>query len=161
MGERGEIKRLKVRNSRKLYIPLYFMIIILFLTIGFIKMSGKEINDLAFRAIIIFSLAILVFTEFHRIRNSYEINSNSLIASKGILNKNIKKVDLLSISDVDSHQNIWQRMLNFGDVNARLFSKDSATSMKNISNPVKFANFLEKMMSERRNESSTRGGMGN
>ena len=155
--KKEEVKKLKVRNSRKLYIPIYLMIIILFLTISYIKTSGKEVDDLAFKTVLIFSIGLLIFTEIHRLINSYEINAHSLVASKGILNRTIKKVDLLSISDVDSKQNIWQRILNFGNVEARLFSKDSTTSIKNINDPIKFADFLEKMMGERRDGS--KGGM--
>jgi len=148
--EKRGVKKLKARNSRKLYLPIYLMILVLFLTASFIKMSGKEINDLVFKAIIIFSLTMIILTEIHRLEKSYEVNSHSLISSKGILNKTTRKVDLLSLSDVDSNQNLWQRILGYGNVSARMFSKESATSIKNINNPVRFADFLEKMMSERR-----------
>ena len=119
--EIGEV--LKVRISRKLYIPIYLMILILFLAVGFIKISGKEINDLAFKMAIGFSAILILITELHRLSNSYEINSDALVSSSGILNKKIRKADLVSISDVGLNQTLWQRMIGYGKISARMFSQ--------------------------------------
>lgn len=146
--EKEEI--LKVRNSRKLYIPIYLMILILFLAVGFIKISGKEINDLAFKMAIGFSAILILITELHRLSNSYEINSDALVSSSGILNKKIRKADLVSISDVGLNQTLWQRMLGYGNISARMFSQESATNIKNVGNPSNFVDFLGKKMRERR-----------
>ena len=49
-GEESHSKEdmLKVSNSRKLYIPIYIMIIILIGVVFFLKYFGEEINNLAF-----------------------------------------------------------------------------------------------------------------
>ena len=128
-------REMKVRTSRKTYFFIYVMIFILIVTIVVIQFSGKELNKLAFRAVLVFSAILIIFTEIHRFRNLYEINSHSLIHSKGIFVKKTKRVDLLSVSDADSKQNPWQRLLNYGDVAVNLYSGGSAVPVKNINNP--------------------------
>ncbi len=147
---------MKARTSRKLYIPLYILVFILIAVVIYLKVSGLSVNPLALMGVVIFSIISFLFIEIHRLRDLYEINPNSLVHSHGILNKRIKSVDFFAISDSDVSQHLFQRLFNFGNVNVRLFSgKDSATAIKNINNPRKFARFLEESMNKKRKE---RGG---
>jgi uncharacterized membrane protein YdbT with pleckstrin-like domain len=147
---------MKVRTSRKLYLPLYILVFILIAVVVYLKVSGLSVNTLALIGVVAFSIISFLFIEIHRLRDLYEINPNSLVHSHGILNKRIKSVDFFAISDSDVSQHLFQRVFNFGNVNVRLFSgKDSATSIKNINNPRKFASFLEQSMNKKRKE---RGG---
>lgn len=148
MKESGDL--LRIRGSRKIYFPLYLMIFILIVAFAYAKFSGKEVNLLALKLAVAFSSICLLFTEIHRLGSLYEINSNSLISTKGIFSKTERRVDLVSISDADSKQSLWQRILNYGNVRARLFSKESTTWIKNINNPSHFADFLEKKMNEKK-----------
>jgi len=141
---------MKAKTSRKLYIPYYVMVLILLGFISYIKYNDLAINDYAFWGAVIFSFFVIKFVEIHRLSDSYEIHHDVLVHSQGIFNKKIKSVDFFAISDLDVTQNILQRILNFGDVNVRLFSKDSTTYIKNITNPKKFARVLEENISKRR-----------
>ena len=156
MTEEKSVMRL--RTSRKTYFFIYLMIFILMSTVIFIKISGKELNKLVFEGVLAFSAILIIFTEIHRFKNLYEINSHSLIHSKGIFVRKTKRVDLLSVSDADSKRNPWQRMLNYGDVNVNLYSGGSSVPVKNINNPEKFVDFLEEKMSGKRIEEGE-GGM--
>ena len=147
------------RNSRKLYIPVYIMIFVLFATITFIQFSGKELSLLAVQATVIFSLFIMVTTELHRINNLYEIHTNSLVHVKGILKKVTRRTDLLAVSDADISQNLWQMMLGYGNGSVRVFSQDSTMRVSNISNPSLFVEFLEDKMDKKRSMGRG-GGMG-
>ena len=149
---------MKLRTSRKTYFFVYFMIFILVTAIIVITISGKELNKFAFKAVLVFSAILIIFTEIHRFKNLYEINPHSLIHSKGILVKKTKRVDLLSVSDADSKQHPWQRLLNYGDVTVNLYSGGSTVPVKNINNPEKFVDFLEEKMSEKRTKEGE-GGM--
>ena len=140
----------KVRNSRKLYIPIYIMVLILISAILFIKIKGLPLNKSAILFVIIFSLISLKLTEVHRFKNKYKIKPPSLVHIEGYLNKISRRVDLIAISDVDASQTFWQRLLNYGDVHVRLFSKESTTNIKNINDPIGFTKFLEKKMDEQR-----------
>ena len=143
-------KILKVRGSRKGYIPIYLMILTLVIAITVAKIYGKDVNTLSIKLALIFSALGLIFTEVHRYTNFYEINSNSLIFSTGLLKSSTRRIDLLSISDADSNQTLWQRMLNYGDVNVRLFSKESSACISGINDPMKFVNFLIELIDEKR-----------
>jgi len=151
---------MKVRTSRKAYLFVYMMILILIVTVITIKTSGRELNKLAFEAVLVFSVGLITFIEIYRFATFYKITSSSLVRSQGIFSRKTRKIDLTSISDVDSKQTAWQRTLNYGDVHARLFSAETTLAVKNINDPEKFSDFLEKKMNEKRSESSQGGTRG-
>ena len=138
--------KLKVRNSRKSYIPIYFMILILVVIIIYILVSGKPLNDLALKLALTFIVIILISTEIHRLGNSYEINRNSVIHRKGYFNITSKRLEFGAISDSDIQQSIWQRMFSYGNVEIHLYSKENKTVVKNINHPFEFVDFLQKTM---------------
>jgi len=137
---------MKVRTSRKIYIPIYLMIFVLVSAVVFIKYRGFLINKYVLILVVVFIVLAIKYTEIHRFSRWYEVNSNSLVHKEGILSKKIKNLDLCAISDIDVSQNLWQRLLGYGDISVRLFSEVSHTEIKNINDPAKFGNFLEKMM---------------
>ena len=139
---------LRVSNSRKFYIPFYFMAIILWIIVIYIKISGKSLDNMALNMVIAFSVAVLIATEIHRLGNSYEINESSVIHRKGYLSIISKRIEFGAISDVDVKQNLWQRFLYFGDVEIFKFSEKSI--IRDINNPFKFVEFLEKKLDSRR-----------
>lgn len=154
-------EKLSTRNSRKVYLPIYVMVLIILSVIIFIKYSEKELNPFALQAAIIFSLSMLGLTEIHRFNNLYEIDANALVHTRGILIKITRRTDLLAVSDADISQNPWQMMLGYGNVSARVFSKDSTMNIENISHPQKFVEFLEMKVNEKRNSGSGSSGSRN
>jgi hypothetical protein len=145
MGDKND---LSVRNSRKLYFPVYSMSIILLLAVAFLNFKGYTINRMAFIIIGVFALSGIIGGEIHRFGNKYKITSSSVIHIEGYFNTNAKRIDLSAISDVDVSQTLWQRLLDFGDVKVHLFSAESTTPIKNINHPEKFADILEQKMNE-------------
>ncbi len=139
---------LTTRVSRKKYLPVYLMIFILLVTIGIAKVTGNTVGKPVLTIIGVFTLFGIKITEVHRLRDKYEINPKCLIFTTGYFNKNSKRVDLMAISDIDIEQTLWQRILNYGDVNVRLYSNETKTSIKEINNPSEFAQFLEEKMQQ-------------
>jgi uncharacterized membrane protein YdbT with pleckstrin-like domain len=139
---------LKLRTSRKLYAPVYVMIIVLIIAVTTLKFKGFPINSLVLWATGIFILGSLKATEIHRLKDLYEINPLSVVHTSGYFKKISKRVDLFAISDLDVTQSLWQRVLGYGDVVVHLFAEKKP--FKNISNPHRFADFLEKTIREQR-----------
>ena len=144
--EKKEEDKLKIRNSRKTYIPIYFMMFVLALIIAYILNSGKPLNDLAFRLASVFVVVVFIATEIHRLGNSYEINDNSIIHKSGYFNITSRRLEFGAISDSDVQQSIWQRLFSYGNVEIHLFSKENKTVVKNINHPFKFIDFLQEKM---------------
>ena len=146
-----EVKNsMKVRNSRKLYFPIYLMIFILIATIAFIKYNGLPLNNLVLILTGLFVLFSIKAVEIHRLCNSYEIDGNSLIHSTGLFNRKTRNMDFFAISDIEIKQNFWQRLLGYGNVGVRLYSGESDSPIKSINNPAKFGRFLRKMIEIKR-----------
>lgn len=147
-GEEEE-EMMKARISRKIYFPIYLMIAILILTLAYIQFSGKEINSLAFKAVLIFTMGAVLLTEGHRYQNLYAIDGQSIIHVRGLLFKKTKRTDLTSVSDVELIQNPWQLLLNYGTVEVSVFSKDNSTNVRNINHPLEFMTFLQGKMAKK------------
>ena len=154
--KKGKAKKyfMKVSNSRKIYLPVYLMIFVLIAIVFFIKQNGLVLSKPVFILVILFILFSIKFTELHRWSNSYAITKDSFVHIKGILNRKTRSMDFLAISDIELRQNVWQRLINYGDVSVRLYSGESDNPAKNINNPKKFADCLEKMIHIKRKESS-------
>ncbi len=76
---------MKVSNSRKLYLPIYFMILILIAVVIFIKYNDLNLSTPVLILVGLFIFSAIKFTELHRWSNSYEINKDSFVHNKGIL----------------------------------------------------------------------------
>jgi len=157
--KRDKNKILGIRNSRKVYFPLYFLALILIFIVFWILYKELPLNTFALTLLIIFIILIIKYTELHRLSNYYEINRNAFIHKSGLLNKKSKNIDILTISDVDWQQSPWQRLIGFGNVNLRIYSNPMAEiNIKNINHPAKFVRTLEKAILDKKKKSS--GGIG-
>jgi membrane protein YdbS with pleckstrin-like domain len=143
-GNRKKIRNL--RSSRKLYMPHYFMIVLLALFLGYIKYTGRIINDAAFNVVLFFAIVIIVATEIHRLGESYYLTSSSIILDVGYFGILSKRMEFEAISDIQILQGPWQRLLNFGDV--QLFKFGPGPIMKNINRPNAFVNELEQIITK-------------
>ena len=134
----------RVRNSRKLYVPFYLMIIVLIGVLSYIQYTGRPLNDMAFKMVLAFSIALIMATEIHRFGNLYEINDKSIIYTTGYFNILSKRVEFGAISDIDVIQGPWQRILGFGHIT--LFKFAEGPTLKNINRPKNFVDYLENKM---------------
>ena len=137
---------LKIRNSRKVYIPFYAMIAILVGTTAYIKYIGRPIDHTAFLLTVGFSVFVLAITEIHRLGNSYEMNNNSITHKQGYFSISSKQLQFGAVSDCDVHQNFWQRIFSYGNVEVHLFSRENTTCIKNINRPYEFMELLQRKM---------------
>lgn len=143
-------KVLKVRGSRKTYIFFYVLALILVVFSAYIFFSGRPLNTFALVLIVVFVLLTIKVTEIHRFLNLYEVNPESFIHTRGIFNKTFENIDFLAVSHLEIVQSLWQRILNFGDVNVRVFGRENTNFVKNISDPFKFVRFFEDRVNEKR-----------
>ncbi len=138
--------RLRVRNSRKIYIPLYLMIVVLVAVIIYAKFSGRPLDDTAFKLSLAFIIAVLIATEIHRLGNYYEINNNSIVHKNGYFSIVLKRLEFNAISDSNINQTLLERLLAYGDVEIHMFAKENKLIIKNINSPFKFIEFLGSKM---------------
>lgn len=143
---------LKARVSRKTYLFFYLMVIAIWGVIAYLYYAGSPPGRTAVIAAVVFTFFVIKSIEVYRWSILYEIKPLGLIHTRGIFSRKSKRVDYLAISDFDVSQTLWQRILGFGDVNIRIFSTDSMTSVKNINKPYKFLNILSETMDKKRRE---------
>lgn len=135
---------LKIRNSRKLYIPSYFMIIFFIFFLAYIKITNRPLNDVSFKLVLLFIVLVIIVTEIHRLGNLYEVNDKSVIHTKGYFSTVSKRIEFGAISDIDILQGPWQRIMKFGHV--VLFKFSEGPILKNINRPKDFVDYIQVKM---------------
>ena len=137
---------MKLRGSRKAYLGIYVMILVLIGVLIYLKKNGLYINNYVFWGIIGFVVLGVKGTEIHRFRVYYEISTHYLIQSNGIFSKHLSQIHMPTISDIIIKQNLWQRILNYGDIDIHRFTVGPLLTIKRINNPSGFAELLEMRM---------------
>lgn len=137
----------KAKRSRKVYVPVYLLVII---GVGYgvyYHVSGNVLETYQIVVGVVAMLFALKFTEYHRFRDWWGITDNALIESRGILNKTLRKITFPAISDIDVHIPFYKRLFGFGDINVRLYSDKTNFTIKNINYPDDFADILQNKIS--------------
>jgi membrane protein YdbS with pleckstrin-like domain len=143
---------LRVRRSRKSYLGLYFMVILVIGLIGYLYYNNYSLSSFALIISFIFIFSIIKFTEIHRFRDWWAITNSSIIQSTGIFNKNVREIDFSSISDLDLDQSFFKRILNYGNVNVRLFLNETSIKIIDINKPGEFIEELQRIISMNRGQ---------
>lgn len=132
-------------GSRKLYIPFYFLsLVIFFAAIFFVAQNTLPIIYLGGSIALI--VLTIIFAEIHRAYDRYEINPRSVVHRRGFYHTHTRRIDLYAISDVIVTQTLYQKILNFGNIQVRLFSSESKSTLKNLDKPHWFAEMVESNM---------------
>jgi len=139
-------ERVKFKVSRKLYLPVYLMIIILIAFVVFIKFLGLPLNNLTLIGTVIFTILGIGLTELHRLKDSYHITPDHVEHRSGYIAKSITKILIKSITDIHSKQKAWERILGYGSIKVQSQSGANHIEVKNINNPSNFINILEEKM---------------
>lgn len=145
---------LKVRRSRKTYFLLYLMVISIISLICYLYYNGNPINSFALIISFLFIIFIIKFIELHRFKDWWAITNTSIIQSTGIFNKNVRDIDFSSISDLDLDQPFFKRILNYGNVNVRLFLNETSIKITDINKPEEFIEELQRIISMNRGSKS-------
>jgi len=143
---------LKVRRSRKTYFLLYLMVISIMGLIWYLYHNGNPLNPFALIISFLFIIFIIKFTELHRFKDWWAITNASIIQSTGIFNKNVRDIDFSSISDLDLDQPFFKRILNYGNVNVRLFLNETSIKITDINKPEEFIEELQRIISMNRGQ---------
>ena len=143
---------IRVRRSRKTYFLIYLMVLFILFYLGYLHYNGNTPSKTALIVSGIFILLSIKIIELHRFKDWWAVTDSSLIQSKGILDKNVREIDFSSISDLDVDQPFFKRILNYGDVNVRLFLNETSIKIVNINKPRRFITELQKIMSANRGQ---------
>jgi membrane protein YdbS with pleckstrin-like domain len=138
---------LKVRRSRKTYFLLYLMIISIISLISYFYYNGYSLSPFALIVSSLFILLVIKFTELHRFKEWWAITPSSIIQGTGIFNKNVRDINFSSISDLDLDQSFFKRILNYGNVNVRLFLNETSIKIIDINKPEEFIEELQRIIS--------------
>lgn len=141
---------IKVRSSRKSYFSMYLMALIVIGILFYLYLNDYEINTLSLIVSGLFVLFCIKYVEYLVLSDWWAITNSSIIQSKGIFNKNVREVDFSSISDLDIEQPFIKRIFGYGNVHIRLFLNETCITVKEINNPERFMELLQKKITKKR-----------
>ena len=145
---------IKLRRARRSYFLVYFLSLAILMVLIYLATTGIVISIFMWIVAFFVISSLIKYAEIHRIKDWWGITDSALIQNLGIINKKIRHVGFTSISDMDVSKPIHKRILNYGDVNVRLFLSDTAIKINNISNPDRFVEVFHLVMSEHRKNNS-------
>jgi len=138
----------KVRRSRKVYLPIYLMVIAIIILIIYMKINSLYMNKYVLITAGVFILISIKGTELHRLLSYYQITSHYIVYSKGLITKNVQRIFLPTITDIVLKQNVWQRVLNYGTLDIHRFTEGAIIEVKHINDPTYFLELLENKLNE-------------
>ncbi|GEM_PF-3774267 len=142
-----------IRISRKSFIPLYSMAVVLIALIIYIKKEGLPLSEPLFIFAALFIIFTLKFTELHRLLHHYDITPTALEKVEGLFIRRTKRMHYYSISNLHLTQSLWDKLLDIGTIEVAQFSETLRTEIKNINKPREFMSRVSDMI----NRSGGRG----
>lgn len=142
--------KLILMDSRKAFFLEYVMALIALLILFAIAAKGLEVNGMFTIIISTAAIAGLIMPEIKRIKKKCIITHESVTVKSGILNKREHQFQLSTITDVNYHQNLWQRLLGYGTLVIRSFSHAGREIyVGNIDNPKKVMVAISKLVGQK------------
>ena len=139
-----------LRDSRKAFFLEYIMAFIAIAILFAIAAKGLEVNGIVVAIIGIAAIFGIIMPEIKRIKKKCIITHESVIVKNGILNKREHQFQLSTITDVNYHQNLWQRLLRYGTLVIRSFSHAGREIyVGNIDNPKMAMSAISKLVDQK------------
>jgi len=137
-------------DSRKAFFLEYVMAVIAIAILLAIAAKGSEVNGILVIVVGIVAIAGLIMPEIKRIKKKCIITNESVTVKSGILNKREHQFQLSTITDVNYHQNLWQRLLRYGTLVIRSFSHAGREIyVGNINNPKMAMAAISKLVDQK------------
>ncbi len=141
-------------DSRKAFILEYVMAFIAIAILFSIAAKGLQVSSIFVLIVGIVAVIGLSMPEIKRMKKKCIITHESVIVKKGILNKREHQFHLSTITDVNYHQNLWQRLLRYGTLVIRSFSHAGREIyIGNIDNPKKAMAGISKLVDQKHEKS--------
>lgn len=140
-----------VRNQSRRSLLLYYLFSLFFLFLAVYSLKNKNImENLSLFPYMFFIIlfVLLVLAEKNVRYTKFTVTDKRAVYKEGIIKKHIRTIRYASITDISSKQNLFQRILNYGDLNIMTSGakKDYELSIKNISGPDKVRTTVEKFV---------------
>lgn len=147
---------LSIQTTRIVFFPVYIMTLALAIGLIYLIRNGYNITIFGWIASAFFLFISLKYTELHRMGHIWRINKDFFVHYSGIINKRIKKLDYLAISDIEVRQSVFQRLFGYGDVVIHQFAE--AIILKSIKKPKMVADKIQEAIENKRKQSQQKGG---
>ena len=142
--------RIVLTHSRKAFFLEYVMALIAISILLAIAAKGLQVNGILIILVGIAAILGLSMPELKRIREKCIITNESVTVKRGILNKREHQFQLSTITDVNYHQNLWQRLLRYGTLVIRSFSHAGREIYAgNIDNPKRAMSAISKLVDQK------------
>ncbi len=108
-------------------------------------LGGRVLLFLVGRFLVGIGIIIILWAILDRASRKYTITSKRIVVRRGIIAKRVNEIEIKDMRFINSTQNIWQRLLGYGDV----IVGSAATGgleivIKNIVEPEKMKDLIKK-----------------
>ena len=139
-------------KSRKAYLTEYFCVVILLLITIISWVKQFPIEKRMIQIIFILGIIILIYIEISRLSHRCKINNSKIVLINGLIMISKNNLFLSSLTDVDTHQNHFQRLLGYGNIHFKSASGTSTLEIKDINHPEQLVNKIESIIEKYKNK---------
>lgn len=118
----GGAARIILRESRKAFFFVYLLVAVIVAALIFISLKGYSVPGLGWILALGMIASGLIAPEITRHLNYCEVTEKKVVVWSGLLQRKHESFYIITITDVVYHQNIWQKVLNYGPIIVRTFS---------------------------------------
>lgn len=142
--------KIVLMDSRKAFFLEYVMAFIAIAILFSIAAKGLQVSGIFILIAGIVVVIGLSMPEIKRMKKKCIITHESVTVKRGILNKREHQFQLSTITDVNYHQNLWQRLLRYGTLVIRSFSHAGREIyVGNIDNPKRAMAAISKLVDQK------------
>ena len=138
----------KLRKSWKAFLLEYSCSLFLLLVLAYSYIVGLSLPRQIVYFILLLALSILASAEWFRRYTRYDITQSKIIVIRGFLKQTRKNVyfhSLAYVPDINMHQTIIQRFLNYGKVYIHGGGLAEALEINDIDNPQEVLRQIERL----------------
>lgn len=139
-------KIIVLKESRKTFLGIYFLIIVFIAAITYFIENGRKFSTTNFMVIGAVVITGLLIPEILRNWESCTVKGDKINITTGIIKKKHHKLFTSTITDIHCKQTLWQRILNYGTIEVSLFSHEGEVRLGTVDKPRKHLQELEELI---------------
>jgi uncharacterized membrane protein YdbT with pleckstrin-like domain len=140
----------KLTQSRISFLKNYLLSALLAVFVAYLFLSGFPVMQLGFYVSVALIAVFVSLPEIERVRSTYVVTASQVIIEEGIIGRKRKSVFFDNVADVSVHQNILQRILQYGSVTVGSSSgrEHTVLKLKGVHRPKELAYGIERLIKE-------------
>ncbi len=137
-------QEIRIMSAQRGFVHYYLLALALLGIVVYHVQNGTYIHPALLGTILSIALIGVVYPNIKRYAKYCTVAPEQIVYHEGLLHKRRKSFFVSSLTDIDVHQNLWQRIIGCGDLVVK--SYEGPVVIRNISQPRETAEYVEHLV---------------